>query len=227
MSGAAFNGTHRFSARVPEDVVPNEVFSFEIKMHLASWVFPPGYRICVAISNSMWPMLWPTPTPFKSTLMISGNGGARIQLPVIPPEQPRVPESKEPVTGPRLQGFETLDADNSTGYAPITEVQVDPETDEAFGFATKSGANRFPWGVQRFYEQIEHRTHDEQPATTSVTGRYFLIQEFGDRTLRFEQEVSFSSDIKNFYLRFDRKLLLDGEVQNQRVWDEVIERDFQ
>ena len=227
VTGAAFNGTHRYSAKDPEDVVPNEVFPLEIKMHLTSWVFPPGHRIRVAISNSMWPMLWPTPTPFKSTLMIGGDGGARIQLPVIPPGQRRVPEFKEPVTGPRLQGFETLDAGNSTGYASITEVQVDPKTGETFGFATNSGATRFPWGVQRFDEQIEHRTHDEQPATTSVTGRYALTQELEDRTLRFEQDVSFSSDIKNFYLRFDRKLLLDGEVQNQRVWDEVIERDFQ
>ena len=227
VTGAAFNGTHRYSAKDPEDVVPNEVFPLEIKMHLTSWVFPPGHRIRVAISNSMWPMLWPTPTPFKSTLMIGGDGGARIQLPVIPPGQRRVPEFKKPVTGPRLQGFETLDAGNSTGYASITEVQVDPKTGETFGFATNSGATRFPWGVQRFDEQIEHRTHDEQPATTSVTGRYALTQELEDRTLRFEQDVSFSSDIKNFYLRFDRKLLLDGEVQNQRVWDEVIERDFQ
>lgn len=227
VTGAAFNGTHRYSARDPEDVVPNEVFPLEIKLHLTSWVFPPGHRIRVAISNSMWPMLWPTPTPFKSSLMIGGDGGARIQLPVIPPGQPRVPEFKEPVTGPRLQGFETLDAGNSTGYASITEVQVDPETGETFGVAKNSGATRFPWGVQRFDEEIEHRTHDEQPATTSVIGRYSLTQELEGRTLRFEQEVSFSSDIKNFYLRFDRKLLLNGEVQNQKVWDEVIERDFQ
>ena len=41
VAGAAFNGTHRNSAREPEDVVPGEVFPLEIRLHLTSWVFQP------------------------------------------------------------------------------------------------------------------------------------------------------------------------------------------
>jgi hypothetical protein len=227
VAGAAFNGTHRNSARDPEDIVPGEVFPLDIELHFTSWVFEEGHRIRIAISNGMWPMLWPTRELFTSTLEIGGEQGARIELPVVPPGEERAPDFIDPVPGPTLPGFETLDSGNITGYAAITEIHTDPETGEAYGFARNSGASKRPWGISRFEEEIEHRTLDENPADTSVTGRYALTQELEDLTLRFEQEVSFTSDEENFYLRFDRKLLVDGELHSENVWDEAIERDFQ
>jgi hypothetical protein len=227
VGGAAFNGTHRNSAREPEDIVANEVFPLEIQLHFTSWVFPEGHKIRIAISNSMWPMLWPTHTPFASTLQIGGETGARIELPVVPAGEERAPDFKEPVITPRLPGYETLDAGNITGYAAITEIKTDPETGEAYGLATNSGATQYPWGIERFEEEIEHRTSDENPANTSVTGRYALTQELEDRTIRFEQDVSFTSDEENFYLRFDRRVLVDGELTGENQWEEAIERDFQ
>ena len=227
VAGAAFNGTHRNSARNPEDIVPGEVFPLDIQLHLTSWVFQPGHKIRIAISNGMWPMLWPTREVFTSTLQIGGALGAHIELPVVPPGAERTPEFRAPADSPALPGFETIDSGNITGYAAMTEIHTDPETGEAYGVATNSGATQYPWGIERFEEAIEHRTHDENPAKTSVTGRYALTQELEDRTLSFEQEVSFTSDADNFYLRFDRKLLVDGELHSENTWDEVIERDFQ
>jgi hypothetical protein len=199
----------------------------EIELHTTSWVFPEGHRIRVAVSNSMWPMLWPTHTPFTSTLAIGGENGARVELPVIPPGDERAPDFKDPVPGPTLEGFKTLDAGNSTGYAAITEIKTDPETGEAYGFATNKGVRQFPWGIRRFEEEIEHRTSDENPANTSVTGTYALTLELEDRTLRFEQDVSFTSDERNFRLKFDRRVYVDGQLFGENVWDEEIERDFQ
>ncbi len=227
VAGAAFNGTHRNSARNPEDIVPNEVFPLEIQLHLTSFVFPKGHKVRIAISNSMWPMLWPTHTPYTSTLQIGGDNGARIELPVVPPGAERTPQWQEPVITERLEGFKTLDSGNITGYAAITEIKIDPETGEAYGFATNSGATQYPWGIKRFEEEIEHRTSDENPANTSVIGRYALTQELEGRALRFEQDVSFTSDKENFRLKFDRRVYVDGELFGEKVWDEEIERDFQ
>jgi len=227
VAGAAFNGTHRNSARDPEDIVPGDVFPLEIQLHLTSWVFEEGHRIRVAISNGMWPMLWPTIYPFDSTLQIGGDGGAHVVMPVVPPGEERAPDFMDPEPGPRLAGFETLDSGNITGYAAITEINRDPETGEAVGLATNSGAVRRPWGIARFEEEIEHRTDNENPAGTSVTGRYALSQELEDRTLRFETEVSFTSDKSDFRLSFDRRLLVDGEIFAEKSWDETIPRDFQ
>ena len=227
VAGAAFNGTHRNSAREPEDLVPNEVFPLDIELHFTSWVFPAGHRIRVAISNAQWPMFWPTRTPFSSTLAIGGEEGARVILPVIPPSGERTPEFKDPVRGQRLPGYETIESGNVTGYAAITEIKRDPETGEAFGVATNSGAYRYPWGIERYDEVIEHRTSDENPAHTSTIGRYSLTEELEDRTLDFEQIVEFTSNEENFRLKFHRRLLVNGELFREKIWDEVIPRDFQ
>ncbi len=227
VAGAAFNGTHRDSAREPADLVPGETFPVEMALHFTSWVFPEGHRIRVAISNSQWPMLWPTPYPAETTLEIGGRDGARIVLPVVPPGDDRRPEFETSVAGPELPGYETLDSGNITGYAAITAIERDPATGEAYGVAKNSGATRYPWGVERFEEAIEHRTSDADPALTSVTGRYKLTEELKGRTLEFEQTVEFRSDEKNFHLRFHRWVLENGEKVREKTWNETIPRDYQ
>ena len=65
------------------------------------------------------------------------------------------------------------------------------------------------------------------PAETSVRGVYALFQELEDRTLRFEQDVVFSSDIENFRMIFTRRLKIDGDIVREKKWDEGIPRDYQ
>ena len=225
--GAAFNGTHRISAREPSNIVPGEDFDLNIDLHFTSWVFPKGHRIRIAVSNAIWPMLWPTPMQMKSTLAIGGKNGARIDLPVVPPGEEYTPNFKEPSSSPALSGYEVIDSGNISGYAAINSIQHDPDTGEAFGVATNTGATQYPWGIERFEEEIEHRTSDENPAYTSVVGRYKITEELKDRTLDFEQNVEFKSDEDNFYLTFHRWVSINGELYKEKAWQEVIPRDFQ
>ena len=227
VAGAAINGTHRNSAREPEDIVSGEAFPLEIKLYFTSWVFPKGHRIRVAISNAQWPMFWPTPMPMSSTLAIGGKNGAQVELPVVQPGVDREPNFAQPLPDPELAGYETLNGGNISGYAAITSIEHDARTGEAFGVATNTGATRYPWGIERFEEEIKHRTADADPAHTSVVGRYKLTEELHDRTLEFEQTVEFSSDENNFHLRFHRWVLVNGELFAEKTWDETLPRDFQ
>jgi len=227
VAGAGFNGTHRNSAREPEDIVPGEVFPLDIEMHFTSWVFPKGHKVRVAISNAQWPMFWPTHTLTTTTLAIGGSDGAHVQLPVVPPGDERRPNFKAPQPSPSLPGYESLASGNATGYASLRSVERDPDTGETFGIATDSNAKRYPWGIARFEEEIEHRTSDTNPAHTSVVGRYKVTQELQDRTLEFEQEVEFTSDKDNFYLSFHRWVLEDGKMFAENIWQEEIPRDYQ
>ena len=227
VTGAAFNGTHRYSAREPQGLVPGEEFPLDIQLYFTSWKFPKGHRIRIAISNAQWPMLWPTPEPMTSTLALGGKDGARIVLPVVPPGPERTPDFAEPEPDPELPGYKTLDPGNITGYASITKIRHDSETGEATGRATNTGAYQYPWGVERFDEKIEHRTSDANPAVTSVVGRYKLTEELKDRKLEFEQTVEFRSDAENFHLKFHRWLNVNGERYKEKTWDETIPRDYQ
>ena len=227
VAGAAFNGTHRNSSRDPEDIIPGEKFPLNIQLHFTSWIFNEGHKIRVAISNAMWPMLWPSPLPVKTLLEIGGAKGAYIELPIMPSGKIKTPEFEQPSIGPKLKGYEVLDAGNVTGYATINSIQHDPDTGEEFGIATNTGATQYPWGIERFEEEIEHRTSDKNPAYTSVVGRYKITEELNDRTLDFEQNVEFRSDPENFYLSFHRWVSINGELYKEKVWQEVIPRDFQ
>ena len=142
-------------------------------------------------------------------------------------EEWRSPVFKQPAEELDLAGFGTLDAGNLTGYAEIETVQHDAKTGEAFGVATNSGAYQYPWGVERFEERIEHRTSDANPAKTSVKGIYALQEELPGRLLRFEQDVTFRSDLENFYLTFKRRVLVNGKLEHEKEWKETIPRDFQ
>jgi hypothetical protein len=58
-------------------------------------------------------------------------------------------------------------------------------------------------------------------------GRYKLTHELQDRTLDFEQTVEFTSDEENFYLKFHRWALVNGELYAEKTWEEALPRDFQ
>ncbi len=227
VAGAAFNGTHRNSSRDPEDIIPGEKFLLNIELHFTSWVFNEGHKIRVAISNAQWPMLWPSALPVITSLEIGGEKGAYIELPIMPSGRIKTPEFEESSIGPKLKGYEVLDAGNVTGYAAIKTIKRNAITGEASGIATNQGATKYPWGVQRFEEKIEQRTFDSDPANSIVIGRYKITQELSDRVLSFEQNVEFKSNLENFNLKFHRWVLVDGEKYKERVWEETIPRDFQ
>ena len=227
VAGAGFNGTHRKSAREPEDIIPGEEFDLNIELHFTSWVFPKGHKIRVSISNAQWPMFWPTPFNMESMLTIGGEAGARIDLPIVQSEKKYKPNFKKPSPSPVLPNYRVLDSGNITGYAALNEIKYDKNTGEAYGVATNSGSTQYPWGIERFEEEIEHRTSDDNPAYTSVTGRYKITEELDGRTLDFEQNVEFKSDEENFYLTFHRWVSINGELYKERIWQEAIPRDFQ
>lgn len=226
VAGAGFNGTHRESARDPKPIEPGEPFPLEIEMHFTSWVFPKGHRIRLSVGNAQWPMLWPTPYPMTTSLML-GENASQVLLPIVPPGKRRAPEFLAPVESPRLPGYEVLDAGTSSGYGEISSVDRNPQTGEATAVATNTGGERYPWGTQTFRETIEHRTSDAHPENTSMRGTHEIEITLEERVLRFEGELRFESDRDNFHYHYTRRLFENGEPVREKTWAETIPRDHQ
>jgi hypothetical protein len=123
--------------------------------------------------------------------------------------------------------MKVLDAGNITGYAAIETIQRNEETGEAIGIASNTGANKYPWGIAYFEEEITQKTNDNDPANSLVVGRYKITQELDDRTLVFEQDVEFKSNVRDFNLRFHRWISVDGDKRYEKTWEETIPRDYQ
>jgi hypothetical protein len=81
ITGAALNGAQRRSMEHPEALKPGEEYPLDFDLHLAAWVWQPGHRIRVSVSNALWPMLWPTPYPMTSALRLGGENASAITLP--------------------------------------------------------------------------------------------------------------------------------------------------
>ena len=227
VAGAGFNGTHRESSREPKDLEPGVRFPLEIEMHFTSWVFPKGHRIRFAVSNAQWPMMWPTPYPMTTTLYLGADGGSRVLLPVVPFENRPRPQFLPPEEGPRLPGFERLEEETPSGYGEVSSIERNPQTGAAKVVARNQGGVRHPWGTERYQETITHETNDRKPQETSVGGSHRTVVELEGRTLVWEAELQFRSDLQNFYYTYTRRLLENGALVREKTWTDTILRDYQ
>jgi hypothetical protein len=227
VAGAGFNGSHRESASEPQAIEPGKVFPLEIEMHFTSWVFPKGHRIRLAVANAQWPMLWPTPYSMTTSLHLGGDDGTHLLLPVVPYEERPAPSFLPPSEDPELPGFESLDEGTTSGYGEISSVDRNPRTGEVKVTATNGGGTRYPWGTERYRETIVHVTTDAHPESTSMEGEHRMEVELEHRTLIWEAELLFRSDLQSFYYTYTRRLLENGRLVREKAWQDTIPRDYQ
>ncbi len=227
VAAAGFNGAHRASAENPAPIEIGRAFRLEIELHFTSWVFPKGHRMRLAINNALWPMIWPTPHPFTSSLHLGGAEASRVVLPVVPPEDRPRPRFLPPASDPVLPGFRTLQDRTISGYGEIARIERDTGLGSTRVVAPNGGSTEFPWGTQRYTESIVHDARDDDPATTSVKGEYAIAVTLKDRTLVWESDVEIRSDRESFHYLNNRRLLQDGKLVREKTWKDTIPRDHQ
>ncbi len=74
VAGGLLNGSQRRSRLRPEPLVPGESCDLEFDLHLTTWTFQPGHRVRLSITNSLFPMIWPTPFLMTMTLAHGRRG---------------------------------------------------------------------------------------------------------------------------------------------------------
>ncbi len=222
ITGAGINGAQRESMTEPRALEPGKVYPLDIMMHLASWVFPKGHRIRLAISNAQWPMILPTPYAMTTTLEL-GSAGSRLTLPVVPVKGAPAPAFQSPQPAEERKDIKSI------GYPWPGEWTL--ERDEANQKATVRWKGKaetdYPWGKEIDYESLVYDADDAHPETSAVHGEAESIFTLKGRELRWRGHLSVTTDQKNFYYKYTRELLKDGRMVKQKVWEETIPRDHQ
>jgi predicted acyl esterase len=223
ITGAGINGAQRESSSEPKDLVPNETYPLDIEMHLATWTFPKGHRIRLAISNALWPMVWPTPYAMTTTLQLGGEMGSRLTLPLVPPSMYATPQFDPP--GPSEERTDMKDE----GYPWPGDWKTERDEVNAKTKVTWTGksAEIYPWGKEDDFEGITYLVSDDDPATSSVHAEAEIAFHLKDRTLIWQGHLTLSSDAQNFYYKYTRQLFKDGQEIRQKTWQETIPRDHQ
>jgi putative CocE/NonD family hydrolase len=88
ISYALLNLTHRDSDEAPAALVPGHDYDVRIKGHFACYRFSRGSRIRVALSETWWPVAWPSPEPVTLHLTAAVS---TLELPVRPTKAGEVP----------------------------------------------------------------------------------------------------------------------------------------
>jgi hypothetical protein len=221
ITGGGINGAQRESMSEPRDLEPGKVYPLDIEMHLTSWVFPKGHRIRVAISNALWPMVLPTPYAMTTSLVL--GDGSRVILPVVPIHGTPAPEFSAP------QPMEERTDIKSEGFPWPGEWTV--ERDEAHQKTTvhwkgKDGY-KYPWGTQDDFESLTYEGDDAHPESCLVRGEAESVFALKGRTLAWHGHLLVTTDQKNFYYKYTRELVKDGQILKSKTWEERVPRDHQ
>lgn len=223
VTGAGLNGAQRESAADAKDLEPNKTYLLDIEMHLTTRVFPKGHRIRLAVSNALWPMIWPTPYNMTTSLVLGGKNGSCLVLPLVPPSPYAVPHFFPPEPSEERAGFQ------SVGFPFPGEWKV--ERDELNGNTKVNWSGKseeiYPWGKETDLERITYQADDQHPETSSVVGEADTTIALTDRVLVWRGRLQLTSDARNFYYKYTRELLKDGQPLKQKTWEETIPRDHQ
>ena len=222
ITGAGLSGAQRDSMSDPKDLEPGKVYPLDVEMHLTTWVFPKSHRIRLSVSNSMWPMVWPTPYSMTTSLSLGGDAGSRLVLPTVPlsgtPAKVSPPQPTEERTDLHTYGFPwpgewRLERDEGHQTSKVI-------------WKGKEGSD-YPWGKETDLENLTYEIADAHPEKMSVHGEAETTIALKDRALVWRGHLSVTSDAKNFYYKYTRELLKDGTLIKTKNWEETVPRDHQ
>jgi len=223
VTGMLLNGSQRTSRLKPKPLVPCEVYDLEFEMHFTTWTFKPGHRIRLAVSNSLFPMIWPTPYLMTTKLHL-GVENTRLELPIFPqasrkapafrPPEPREirTEARELGGAPWPQGFYEWKRDL---WSTKTSVEW-----KGYGDFEVQGRRYHTW-ERNYYE-----TNDQKPAESRFSGEAGRRIELPGRKIELHTTLDVYSDEKDFHVTIVRFLFENGTLLRKREWIETIPRMF-
>ena len=224
VTGAGLNGAQRDSMAQPQYLVPGKLYELSFDLHLASYVFPKGHRIRLAISNALWPMTWPTPYPMDTSLELGGGQASWIELPRVPLEGRAPPSSLLA----KPQPVETRADIKGEDYAwPGSYTVLRDENGHSHVVWKGTSDVDYPWGHFHHTERLTYDIDDAHPADAIDVGDSVYVQKVGAHALTWQGHLVIRSDERHFHYRYTRALLRDGKPVIVRTWKKTLPRDHQ
>lgn len=223
VTGALLNGSQRHSRLSPELLVPGETYDIEIEMHFTTWTFKPGHRLRLAVSNALFPMIWPTPYPMTTKLTV-GDVNTYLELPVIPSRERKEPKFRAPE--PREQRPDARYLGGEDWPHGIYELKKDLWSSQV-SFVWQ-GTSNFEIQGRRYltYEKNYFETNDENPAQSCFCGEAGHRIELEDRQLYLRTTIDLHSDKENFKVTIVREIFENDILVRKKEWRETIPRTF-
>ena len=198
---------------------PGRKINIRLELDQIAYCLPRGHKLRLAISNSYWPFIWPSPEVTEITVY-RGN----LSLPYIDDKRkldensfdyPVVGESnkyrvKRPPSSTRKSFFDKKTEQN------VLEVKHDSgcEVDLEHGLETDSAV------VERFFLK------EGQPLSAQIDVNWYQILKRGKWNVYIESKINVLCDRDYFYLKGSVNSWENSKLAFSREFDESIPRDF-
>lgn len=223
VTGGAFNGSQRESRTDPKPLETGKFFNADFPLHFSTYTFAKGHRIRLTVSNSQFPMLWPTPY-LKPTKFAVGEGVSTVNLPLLTAPGRPADFLLQPVDLPLPADFK-LFSGAALGDAPPPSVSRDGKWVKVLQDEEQH------WQIRDTefydYESVTYRVDLSDPAVAGFHGAGRVTIDKAGRKIEIKTEVDVESDAKNFAVTVHRTISEDGVAKGDKTFTRTIPRDFQ
>jgi predicted acyl esterase len=223
VSYGILNLTHRESHENPTPLEVGRSYDIEVSCYFTAHCFKKGNRLRVALSESIWPMLWPSPRPVELRIVA---GLSKLSLPV---RVAGVADDPMPIKllKDRVEASEKTDTLSSSRYE-VTQMGPDPqgrvtlhkrlrdlpETLADIGTTVSGGSDWF-MSIQ-----------EGDPNSSVWQLEWFSKLDRGDWNTTTRSTLELSSTAEEFRIK-ESIAAWEGDTQVfQRAWDHRIKRDL-
>ncbi len=223
VSYVVLNLTHRDSHERPSALVPDQSYDIDLSCYFTAHRFKRGNRIRVALSESLWPLLWPSPHPVELSITTSVS---TLSLPVRPIDTPDAAMPIELLKG-RIERETTADTLIDSRHE-ITQMGPDvhgrvtlhkrlrdlPETLAETGTTLSGGSD--------WYMSIQ----EGDPNSSVWQIEWWSAISRGDWVTKTRSTLELSSTAEQFRIK-ESLTAWEGEQQVfHKAWDQSIRREL-
>jgi putative CocE/NonD family hydrolase len=216
------NLTHRDGHEHPAPLEPGRKYGVEVSCYFTAHRFRKGNRIRVAITESLWPLVWPSPRPVKLRI---ATAGSTLSLPVRPPaiadDPPRTTIVRDRLaqlaaSGDLPSGRTVTEAGPDASGRVIIEKSAPPapRTHEDIGTAVSGGSSA----------HLSIKEGDPNSCVWRMEGSRSWGR--GAWQTAVHSSIELTSTAEEFRLKESVRALEGGKVVFARQWDNSIRRDL-
>jgi hypothetical protein len=213
------NLSHRDRHQYPSPLMAGEEYLVRVQLEDIAHAFAPGSRIAISLSNHYWPVLWPSPTPTKLTIV---TGISTLTLPIRPPRAEDA--DLHPFAGPET-GAGTPITEIAAGRMTNRTVTRDLYAGTTTVFLPRDGGSHYlPEIGLTMHEtgEVYHRVTGDDPASATTWTKFGMGRERGAWRIRTETETRVSCTATKFHLQ----ATIDAYEGDSRVFTRNWSMDF-
>ena len=214
------NLCHRESHEKPSPLKPGKRYRVRVQLDDVAYSFPKGHRIRLAISNSYWPLIWPSPEPVLMTLLSGAK--SELTLPVRGKRKEKLRPFPPPESAPPLKQRSIREASNyRTSELDIASGELILRIVDDFGEAENPTHGLITGSIGR----ETYRIKPDDPLSASAETHWTQTLRRGDWSVRTEAMTMLNADKDYFHVTGSVEAYEDGKLVQEKKWNTKIKRE--